>query len=500
MKILLIENNPDDVRLVNEMLGLAKIGPHDLVHEAELSKAFARLKDENYDVILLDLPTPVGQSLDDVERICTACAKAPVIVITRHEDEEAALHVMKRGAHDYVRKDTITPQELSRVLRYSIQRKQVIQEQSELYHSLTQAASDAILSANQKGIITLWNVAATRIFGYQDADAIGKPLSALIPERYHDTLESEIRRYHSSKVLPSSLRNVVMEARRADGAEFPIELSVGAWWQAGEICFTFIVRDITERKMAEQSLTQSRDELSALSQRLQAVQEEERARISLHVHDQLGQPLTALKMDLGWIERRLLPKKQAELVEKTREMTALVDKTLSEVREIAADLRPGLLDHFGLAAAIEWLFKEFTDRTGVVCKLTVSPVDLGLDRDTNTLLFRVVQEAMTNVARHAEATMLKISLSHDNGDLKLDVLDNGKGMTAPAPGPAKGDKLFKAKSLGLLGVRERVLSVGGSMTVGPGPEVGTLLSVKIPRENEGESTKSQNNAAEVNHS
>lgn len=495
MKILLIENNPDDVRLVNEMLGLAKIGPHDLVHEAKLTKALARLKDEKYDVILLDLPTPVGQSLDDVERICSACANAPVIVLTRHEDEEAAIQVMKRGAQDYLRKDTLSPQELSRVLRYCVERKRVFEEQSELfsrYRSLTHAASDAILSANHKGIITLWNSAATKIFGYKDADAIGKPLSVLIPERYHATLVSEMRRYHSRNVLPSAVRNVVMQALRADGAEFPIELSVGAWRQAGDICFTGIIRDITERKMAELSLTQSRDELSALSRRLLAVQEEERARISLQVHDQLGQSLTALKIDLNWIERRLLPRKQAELVEKTREMAALVEKTILEVREIATDLRPGLLDHFGLAAAIEWLFKEFTERTGVVCKLTVSPVDLGMHRDDNTLLFRVVQEAMTNVARHAEATMLKISLSHYNGDLKLDVLDNGKGITAPA----NGDKLFKVKSLGLVGVRERVMSVGGSMTVGPGPEGGTLLSVKIPRENK----RAADNAAEVKHS
>ena len=479
MKILLIENNPDDVRLVNEMLGLAKIGPLDLVHEAKVNKALARLKAEKYDVILLDMPTPVGHGLDDVERVCTACAHAPVIVLSRYPDEDAAIHVMRLGAQDFVKKDSLSPAELARVLRYAIERKKVIEQQAELfsrYRSLTHAASDAILSANKHGAVTFWNSSAEKIFGYSEAEAMGIPISKLIPERYHVTLVSELRRCQVLNELPSAVRNVLMQGCRKDGAEFPIELSVGAWWQGEEICFTGIVRDITERKMAEAALIQSRDELSALSRRLLAVQEEERSRISLKVHDQLGQSLTAIKLDLAWVERRLIPKKQQDLIEKTREMTVLVDETIAEVREIATDLRPGLLDHFGLPAAIEWLFKEFTDRTGIVCKLTVSPADLGLHRDSNTLLFRVVQEAMTNVARHAEATKLKVALTHSNGDLQLDIHDNGKGISVAAVG--------NLKSLGLLGMRERVKGAGGTMTIGPDSAGGTLLTVKIPRESD----------------
>ena len=240
------------------------------------------------------------------------------------------------------------------------------------------------------------------------------------------------------------------------------------------MCFTGIVRDITERKMAEASLIQSRDELSALSRRLLAVQEEERSRISLKVHDQLGQSLTALKLDLAWLERRLLPRKQALLAEKIAEMSKLVDETISEVREIATDLRPGLLDHFGLPAAIEWLFKEFTERTGIACKLTVTPKHIDLHRDSNTLLFRVVQEAMTNVARHSAAANLKIALSHRDNDVQLDILDDGKGISLAA--------VDNLKSLGLLGVRERVKGAGGTLAIGAGPAGGTLMSVKIPRE------------------
>ncbi len=125
MKILLVENNPDDVRLVNEMLGLAEIGPHDLVHEAQLTEALVRLRTENYDVVLLDLPTPAGQPVDDVERICTEFAKIPVIVLSRTLDEETAVHVLKRGAHHFIKKETLSPTELARVLRRALERKQM---------------------------------------------------------------------------------------------------------------------------------------------------------------------------------------------------------------------------------------------------------------------------------------------------------------------------------------------------------------------------------------
>jgi signal transduction histidine kinase len=167
-----------------------------------------------------------------------------------------------------------------------------------------------------------------------------------------------------------------------------------------------------------------------------------------------------------------VPEQQAEMHKKIVEMTLLVDKTIDEVRQIATDLRPGLLDHFGLPAAIEWLFKEFTERTGVACQLTVTPAELGMSGDNATMLFRVVQEAMTNIARHAQATKLKIALSQDNGNLQMDIQDNGRGITPAAVG--------NLKSLGLLGVRERVKSAGGVMQISGGPGRGTLLSVNIP--------------------
>ena len=476
MKILLIEDNAADVRMVNEMLTHAEIDPLELVHEEKVSQALSRLRAEHYDVILLDLPMPVGTALDDVERICSSAARAAVVVLSGHDDESVAVHAMRRGAQDFLAKGSMSAPQLARVLRYAVERKLAMETQAELisrFRSVTQSANDAILSANHKGEIIFWNKSAEEIFGYSEAEAMGKLLSLLLPKRYALPYAAELRRFQQGADLPIASRYIVMHALRKDGSEFPIEMSIGKWGHGGAYFFTGIIRDITERQRGEVNLIQSRDELSALSRRLQVIQEEERTRISLKVHDELGQSLTALKLDLAWLERRLRPEKQEELLKKIGEMSQLVDKTITEVREIASDLRPGLLDHFGLPAAIEWLFKEFTERTGIGCNLTVNPEDLGLSRDHATVLFRVVQEAMTNVARHAEATKLKIALSHTNGDLQLDIQDNGKGITVAAAG--------NLKSLGLLGVRERVKSAGGLMKISGGPDRGTLLTVNIPR-------------------
>ncbi len=475
MKVLLIEDNAAAARLVAEMLRQAQIGSLELVHEEKVSKALARLRAEHYDVILLDLPMPVGRALNDVERICSAASRAAVVVLSGHDDETVAIHAMRRGAQDYVHKVSMSAAQMARVLRYAVERKRAMESQAELisrFRSVTQSANDAILSANNRGDVIFWNSSAEAIFGYPEAEVMGRPLSLLLPERYLAPYAAQLLSFQNGADMPVASRYIELTARRKDGTEFPVEMSVGMWGHGGELFFTTIVRDITERKRAESKQLRSTDELSALTRRLQVVQEEERTRISLKVHDELGQSLTALKLDLAWVGRRLPHETHAELSQKIAEMTQLVDETIVEVREIATDLRPGLLDHFGLAVAIEWLFKDFTERTGVDCKLIVTPEELAINRDSTTLLFRVAQEAMTNVARHANATTLKIALCQNDGHLQMDIQDNGRGITPAAVG--------NLKSLGLLGVRERVKGAGGIMKISGGPGRGTLLSVEIP--------------------
>jgi signal transduction histidine kinase len=204
---------------------------------------------------------------------------------------------------------------------------------------------------------------------------------------------------------------------------------------------------------------------------LQTVREEERGRIAREIHDELGQVLTGLKMDLSWLASRLL-KNQKPLLKKTKSMSELVDATIQTVRKISSELRPGIPDDLGLSAAIEWQTQEFENRTGIKCRFISSREDFGLDKERSTAVFRLFQETLTNVARHAEATRVDIELEERAGHLILKVHDNGKGITRR--------QISHSKSLGLLGMRERALLFEGEVEIKGIRGKGTTVTVQIP--------------------
>ena len=174
------------------------------------------------------------------------------------------------------------------------------------------------------------------------------------------------------------------------------------------------------------------------------------------IHDELGQELTGLKMDLSWLVKRL-SKNQKSLISKTESMLKLVDSIIQTVRRISSELRPGVLDDLGLIAAIEWQAQDFENRTGITCDFSSSVEEIDLDRDRSTAVFRIFQETLTNVSRHANATRVKISLEESADSLILRIEDNGKGI--------KESEVSHPKSLGLLGMRERVLVFGGKVKI-----------------------------------
>jgi PAS domain S-box-containing protein len=216
------------------------------------------------------------------------------------------------------------------------------------------------------------------------------------------------------------------------------------------------------------------NQLRDLSAHLEQAREEERSELARELHDVFGQALTALKLDIAWIARRAaasaeLPR--AELVEKTRSMSELGDRLIADTRRISTELRPGILD-VGLLAAFEWQATEFSSRSGTRCDVRSNIGDLVVARDVSTALFRILQEALTNVARHAQATHVVITLERTDGELRLDVRDDGVGISA--------DQAEGAHSLGLLGIRERVRRLGGAVTIAGEPDNGTLVAVTVP--------------------
>gem|GEM_PF-3358596 len=251
------------------------------------------------------------------------------------------------------------------------------------------------------------------------------------------------------------------------------------WWDAvlspvknieGKIVSILgISRDITERMQAEDELRNSHAELRRLSAHLQSITEEERTRIAREVHDELGQVLTALKIDTAWLAKRLPPENR-ELVDKSSMMMKLIDNVIQSVKRICTELRPTLLDHLGISAAIEWQAEEFRKRTGLKCELNL--YSTSATKQVSTVLFRVLQETFTNITRHAEATKVRVLLKEDDGLIIFKITDNGKGITR--------EHLRKPQSFGLLGMRERVHSIGGRLSIRGLRGGGTSVKVTVP--------------------
>jgi len=230
-------------------------------------------------------------------------------------------------------------------------------------------------------------------------------------------------------------------------------------------------KDISQRKRTEKELIQSRRRLRELASHLESAREMERTRIAREIHDELGQALTALKMDLHWCLKRL-PKDDPELLEKAKTLPGLVDANVHLVQRISSELRPGLLDHLGLSAAMEWQTGQFQERTGISCDIKCEPNDIVLDHTRSTALFRIFQETLTNIVRHADATRVEIVLREQQDAVELTVIDNGKGITE--------QEISDLKSFGLMGIKERVHSLGGIVTISGNKDKGTTVRVSVP--------------------
>jgi signal transduction histidine kinase len=263
----------------------------------------------------------------------------------------------------------------------------------------------------------------------------------------------------------------------------------------------FSVESLSPFEMTYRAFQEANVKLRLLSEHLQSVREEERTQIARDIHDELGQALTCLKMDVSWLSSKLstdhfVPlsppaqsqntarrsrskqrngsksKTQESLLDKTKTMLKFIDGTIQTVRRLSTGLRPPVLDDLGLSAAIEWQAQEFKARTGIRCKLTLPSNDITLDQKRTTAIFRIFQETLTNVARHSNATQVGISLSKESGKVSLNVKDNGKGITET--------EISNTMSLGLVGMKERALLLGGEVYITGVHRKGTTVTVRIP--------------------
>jgi PAS domain S-box-containing protein len=323
---------------------------------------------------------------------------------------------------------------------------------------------DGIISVDDRQRIVMYNRAAEKMFGWSPDEVAGKPLDLLIPERYRGGHGSQVRRFGATGTTSRRMgHQTVLYALRKDGAEFPIEASISQLQTPEGKVYTVILRDVTERVRAQ-------GELAAFASESTGVREQEKSRIARELHDELAQSLTALKMDSIWLREHLGGVPEPVLA-KLASMQVLLDGTVSAARRISSDLRPLMLDDLGLVAACEWLAQNFQQRTGVPCELQVDE-SLDLQEPHATGVFRIVQESLANVAKHAGATRVEVELRPLGGQLLVRVQDDGIGFRPNAP--------RKPQSLGLVGLRERAQLLHGELKVDSTLGAGTRVEARIP--------------------
>lgn len=337
---------------------------------------------------------------------------------------------------------------------------------------IVDSAMDAVISIDAEQRITLFNRAAERIFGYEPREVLGQPLEMLIPARFHGEHRRHVQSFGRTGISsrPMMASRIVTALRRS-GEEFPIDASISQNEIRNQRFFTVILRDVSLRERTRRELAQAREDLRELSVASRTAREQENSRISRELHDELGQNLTSLKMDLAWLEANSPPGNERFLATLAA-MRSVLDSTVAATRRISADLRPLMLDDLGLLAALEWLAEETSRRHGFTVDLSVDEASANLAEPLASQVYRIVQEGLTNAGRHAAAGRVFVILRRIGPEVHLDVHDDGRGL---AP-----DDLQKQGSFGLVGIRERVYILAGSVEIRGDPGRGTQIHVRLP--------------------
>ena len=361
----------------------------------------------------------------------------------------------------------ILVEELRREVALSVS----LHEANARYHRTVDSVMDAIVAVDEEQNILFFNPAAERMFGLPAGEAIGSPLTRLIPQRHRREHHMHVERYTLSNVGSRSMGSQLdISGLRADGTEFPIESTISQMVIDGKRQFTAVLRDVTERHRAEVDMREMNRQLRALSASLQEVREQERTRISRELHDELGQQLTGLKLDLAWLNKRVKEGRELQ-PDAMDEMRSQLDEAIASVRRISTELRPPILDDLGFGEAVKWQAAEVAKRSGMEVILNLEAAALVVNSDLATALFRIVQESLTNSVRHAHASRVEINLVTDDKGLVLTVRDNGKGFVVEER---------QGGGIGLVSMRERAYALGGRLDISSSPGAGTIIQVKLP--------------------
>lgn len=481
LRLLQVEDSGSDAAIIVRLLERAGYGVSWRRVESEVGMR-AALGEAEWDLIICDYSMPQFDAPAALAMLKDSGLDIPFIVVSGNIGEDIAVNMMRAGAQDYLLKDNLTrlapavARELaeadSRRKRRSAERA-LLEGQVQL-HGIIDSAMDAIITLNETQRVVLFNPAAEAMFQCSAEQAAGQSIEGFIPERSrvrHRMLVEAFGATGATNRRMGAARPVI--GLRADGSEFPLEASISQVTVQGRRYFTVIMRDITERQRAMDELEHANARLTKLSRQILEVQEAERREIARELHDEIGQTLTAIKINVQGVQRLIRDEAGKKRLE---EVVELAGQTLEQVRGMSLNLRPSQLDDLGLEAAVRWNASRQAAATGMKLHFQSALGNGRLPGAVETACFRVSQEALTNVVRHAAAGNVWVALAVTEDKVELMVRDDGCGFDPVA----KRQRASAGASFGLLGMEERVKLTGGNLHIEATAGGGTTIRAWFP--------------------
>lgn len=481
LRVLLVEDNEDDAHV---MLATLAAGGFSVVSKrVETAEQLREAAEQDaWDLILSDYSLPRFSALEALETLRHMEVHAPLVLVTGAIGEESAVAVIKAGANDLVMKQSL--HRLLPVVERALREQESLRQYQLAVEALNESeARFQAIAANLPGVVfqSILYADGTADFAYVSegsqlvlgvpADALmanpGIMLDMILPEDRPSFIEGRIRT--ATQLVARNWEGRVRVPNAGDIKWVNLRASVRKL-PSGVVLSDGIISNITESKLAQEAIQESQHQLRQLASHVEKVKEMERGHMAREIHDDLGGTLTAAKIDLAWIRSRL-PAGQPALLDKVNAMDGLLDYAIAATQRIARSLRPLVLD-YGVAAAIEWQIKEFRKRMGIPCEFFCAQEEIVLDADLSTALFRIFQETLTNVAKHAGARRVEVALEDNGDEVLLIVTDDGRGID-----PAD---MQKNQSYGIRGIRERTGALGGTVEITGAPGTGTRVRVCLP--------------------
>lgn len=480
LDILMLEDVASDAELVKFELRQAHISF--TIRLVDTRQDFLReLEEQTPDVILADYSLPNFDGLSALELTRKIYPEIPFIFVSGAMGEEVAIDSLKQGATDYVLKqrlDRLGPA-VKRALREAAERRQrhqaeeMLRESEERFRTLFQTAGSVIAVVDLKGRLLEFNLEAEQVTGWPRQEALGRGfLELLVPAAYEEAVKSDFKKVLAGQVI----RGLEIPLKLREQGERQFMWNVNRLLgKDGEVLGAIAVgQDIAKRKRAEEELRESEQKLRILTSQILTAQEDERKRISRELHDELGQSLTVLKLSLRAAGRHLL--EPPEIKEELGNMALYLDEVIDKVRRLSRTLSPAILEDLGLAPALKYLVNEFSRYYQINHDFALNELEHLFPEEAQIIIFRIFQESLTNIAKHAQASTVNLAIRQVGGGVLLEVEDDGQGFEVTKilgrPSMEKG--------LGLAALSERAKMLGGSLQIHSQKERGTRITCTIP--------------------